>query len=443
MTENDISLISDSNLDCIIRCGSGILRGDILGITKFGVISFHHGDNRVNRGGPSGFWEVLKKEPSSGFIIQKLTEELDGGEVLFRGNMMTTNNWFSNNAQLLEKSNIFLMKMLCELAETGKLSSSEVVSLHGNQLYKIDSNLYLLSYIFKVMFPKAIKLLMAKLLSPKIARWSVAYGRHENFSKSLWRYNEIQNPKGRFLADPFIIEHCNETFIFVEDFFFEDQKGRISAVKLTEENYDFLDIVLEEDFHLSFPFVFKEGDDIYMIPESSANLDIRLYKSVNFPFEWEFQHKLMNDVDAADTMVFKVDGTWFMLTNICSARIQDHQSELHIFYSKDLQSENWIEIKSGNPVSFDPLRGRNGGFFEHNEKLYRVNQAHGHAHYGQGFRLNEIVKISSEEYIEKEVAIINPNFKKAAISSHHFSANTKIAAVDFARYQRIKKELKT
>ena len=75
------------------------------------MISFHHGDNRVNRGGPSGFWEVLNREPSSGFIIQKLNTELDGGSVLVRGNMMTQNYWLQNNAQLLKKSNFFMMEL--------------------------------------------------------------------------------------------------------------------------------------------------------------------------------------------------------------------------------------------------------------------------------------------------------------------------------------------
>ena len=59
-TDKDLSLISNHNLDCIIRCGSGILKGEVLNLTEFGVISFHHGDNRVNRGGPSGFWQVFK-----------------------------------------------------------------------------------------------------------------------------------------------------------------------------------------------------------------------------------------------------------------------------------------------------------------------------------------------------------------------------------------------
>ena len=58
-TDKDLSLISSYDLDCIIRCGSGILKGEILKLTKFGVISFHHGDNRFYRGGPSGFGRFL------------------------------------------------------------------------------------------------------------------------------------------------------------------------------------------------------------------------------------------------------------------------------------------------------------------------------------------------------------------------------------------------
>ena len=64
---------------------------------------------------------------------------------------------------------------------------------------------------------------------------------------------------------------------------------RISVIKVDGDNYDFLGVVLEEDFHLSFPFVFKDGDDIYMVPESSKNSDIRLYKSVDFPLKWKFE----------------------------------------------------------------------------------------------------------------------------------------------------------
>tara|TARA_B000000565_G_scaffold255654_2_gene237004 strand:+ start:19070 stop:20098 length:1029 start_codon:yes stop_codon:yes gene_type:complete len=217
--DDDISRIISKNLDCIIRCGSGIIKGKILNVPKHGIISFHHGDNRVNRGGPSGFWEVLNEEASTGFIIQRLNKELDGGEVLFRGNLMTKSLWLVNNAQLLEKANFFLMRLLKDVSVKKSLPAPEGVRLHGNKLYKIDSSKILGKYIIKVLAPKVLRKFQHKFFSGKITRWSVAYAAHNNFSKSLWRYHEVENPRGRFLADPFVFSKGGNDFIFVEDFF--------------------------------------------------------------------------------------------------------------------------------------------------------------------------------------------------------------------------------
>ena len=58
--KKDISKIKQYDLDVIIRLGFKILRGDILNLPKYGIWSYHHADNNVNRGGPAGYWEVLE-----------------------------------------------------------------------------------------------------------------------------------------------------------------------------------------------------------------------------------------------------------------------------------------------------------------------------------------------------------------------------------------------
>ena len=440
-TDKDLSLISSYDLDCIIRCGSGILKGEILKLTKFGVISFHHGDNRFYRGGPSGFWEIFNNEPSSGFIIQRLNDELDGGKVLFRGNLMTIDYWLANNAQLLEKSNVFLMRILHDLAINRVLPKHEGIRLNGNKLYKLPSTTILFKYLSTVIFSKILGKIASRLLSPKIKRWSVAYAKHNKHSKSLSNYIEIKNPKGRYLADPFVFSHKDSNYIFVEDLFIKDNRGRISAIKINGDKYEFLGVVLEEDFHLSFPFIFKDNNEIYMVPESSKNSDIRLYKCLQFPYKWQLEKVLMNNVSAADTMLIKQQDTWFMLTNICSAGLGDHNSELHIYYSESLKSNQWKPIASGNPVIFDSLKARNGGLFFQNETIYRVNQVHEKSQYGKCFNINKVVKISKNEYLEKNISTIRPDFKDKIISTHHYSANTSIAAVDIARFQRLRKAI--
>ena len=87
--DDDIENIQRKNLDVIIRLGSGIIRGKMLSVAKNGIFSFHHGDNEFFRGGPPGFWEVYFKKPLTGFVIQQLNEVLDGGKIIFKGQVET------------------------------------------------------------------------------------------------------------------------------------------------------------------------------------------------------------------------------------------------------------------------------------------------------------------------------------------------------------------
>src|ERR1700722_8873560 len=116
----DIKKTADLKLDVLIRCGSGILRGNILNASSLGVISFHHGNNKINRGGPPGFWEVYFHQESTVFVIQQLTEEIDGGNVLFRGSLPTQFFYLLNQAFLFAKSTFYLEKLLVNIAGSRK-----------------------------------------------------------------------------------------------------------------------------------------------------------------------------------------------------------------------------------------------------------------------------------------------------------------------------------
>ena len=56
-----LAFIKDKDPDIIIRFGFRILRGPILSLPKFGIWSLHHGDAKINRGGPPAFWEVVNE----------------------------------------------------------------------------------------------------------------------------------------------------------------------------------------------------------------------------------------------------------------------------------------------------------------------------------------------------------------------------------------------
>ncbi|MEM6297606.1 MAG: hypothetical protein AAF740_02850, partial [Bacteroidota bacterium] len=83
-SEEDVQDVIPYKLDILLRHEFNIIRGTLLEVPKYGIWSFHHGDNRINRGGPPGFWETLLKEPYIGVTLQQLTPKLDGGLIIDR-----------------------------------------------------------------------------------------------------------------------------------------------------------------------------------------------------------------------------------------------------------------------------------------------------------------------------------------------------------------------
>jgi folate-dependent phosphoribosylglycinamide formyltransferase PurN len=61
---------------------SRILTGDILGAPEYGVLGFHGADIRRYRGRPGGFFQWVEDEETMGLKLQRLTNDLDGGELV-------------------------------------------------------------------------------------------------------------------------------------------------------------------------------------------------------------------------------------------------------------------------------------------------------------------------------------------------------------------------
>lgn len=433
-SEEDIKKINDLRLDVLIRCGKGILSGKILHAAKFGVLSFHHGDNREIRGLPAGFWEVFLSKPSTGFIIQQLTEQLDLGKVIYRGNIPTASYWHLNAARINLKSNNFMLQLLRSISSTGTLPPIEKNLQYSNKIFFNPGLVTLLTYIFK-----QLKIFILNNIYNFLGyrhEWSVSFVKSTNFNIQLSKSLTIKNPPNRFLADPFLIAYEGVNYCFVEDFCYEKNIGRISCYKIFENRYEPLGIVIEENFHLSFPYVFEFNGEIYMCPETAQAEDIRLYKSTKFPYEWTFEKTLIQNIVAVDTIIFEDDGIWFLLTNTCSGKLNERNSELHIFFADNPLSESWTKLPE-NPIIFDSQKARNGGFFIQNNKKYRVNQIHAKARYGVGFSINLIQKISTKQYIESEVSRVDPTFFSNLSGTHHFHANENFIAFDHSSFNKI------
>jgi hypothetical protein len=78
----DVVTEAAESADVAVLFGFGFITGAVLHAFDHGVLSFHHGDLREYRGQPMGFWEYLNGEDEAGITLQRLTETLDGGEVI-------------------------------------------------------------------------------------------------------------------------------------------------------------------------------------------------------------------------------------------------------------------------------------------------------------------------------------------------------------------------
>jgi hypothetical protein len=436
-TEEDLETIKSVNVDVLLNGQNGIFRGGILDVSEFGIISFHHGNNEKNRGGPPGFWEVFNRQPSTGFVIQRLRDDLDGGDVLMSGSIPTAPTYAQNFARIYKKPNIFMHRFLENLGKTRILpqivptssnthSSYTMPSLHDIALYQIKTLIIVTRRFFTI-------------LTRKHYRWGVAYQHAENWQNSVpWKSNIIANPPYRFLADPFVFKSGDLEVCFVEDYDYRTKKGKISVFKISPDKYEELGAALDEPFHLSYPFIFTVDNELYMCPETGEIGEIRLYKCTEFPLRWSFHKTLIKDVSAVDTNIFFYEGRWWLLTTFDSSEIGDLCSELHLFYSDAFDSDAWTPHPN-NPVIFDSERARNGGFFRDGEKLLRVFQTQGFGSlYGESMGIAHIKDLGMETYREEIVRRIAPGFAPNVVGTHTFSYYNGLLAIDFLKVEQVK-----
>ncbi len=416
---DDIERIKDKNLDVIIRLGSGIIKGKMLNASKNGVFSFHHGDNQFFRGGPPGFWEVYFGKPLTGFVIQKLTEILDGGEILFKGHVETKSNYYLNQVSVFKNSTKYLSKVLDDLR--GNKIKFNINGDNKAKIYKDPKFFETIKYLYNT-YLKLIKRFFGEKLFNKKIRWYVSYKSNEGLENlKLDDFKVIDNiDKNRFLADPFVFKKDNKNFIFLEDFNFSKNKGIISCFEVENDKAKFLGPVLEESFHLSFPYIFEYDNQIFMCPETHQKREIRIYICEKFPLKWRFYKTLIKNINSVDTILFEKDKLWWLITSTSNMSIKDF-NELNIFYSETGPLTDSWKAHDLNPIVVNPNIARNGGIIINNEKIFRVSQKNGFNVYGEYFSVNEIKILNKNNFKEVNVINILPNFRKNLKGTHHLN----------------------
>lgn len=427
LSEENLNRISTLNLDLLIQFGTNKLASEILGAASLGTIALDYHGKRSCPSVPAGFWEAYCKISKTEFEIRHQALSCDVDRVLVRGSFPTKFLFLLNQANLYSKSNAQLKSLLKKMASSRSLPPQQSSRPYSGRPFKQPRVHQSAAYLVKIGFRLAAKVFY-KIFNIR-QKWGISFIHSSWRNAALWRSKRITAPRGHFWADPFLHSHGGKTYCFVEDFVYKTGRGHIAALELTDDGAVEVGISIKENFHLSFPFLFYYGGDLFMCPESSEARQIRIYRCQSFPLEWELCSIAMKDVSAADSMFFERDGKWWMLTNIDRSGLNDHCSELYLFHSSSPLNNNWIPHPQ-NPLRIDAEGGRNAGLILEDNKIFRAAQRQGFDQYGKGLLLYEITNLDESMYAEYLVAEIDCNFRSGLLGSHHLSTTGKITVFD-------------
>lgn len=232
-------------------------------------------------------------------------------------------------------------------------------------------------------------------------------------------------------ADPFICSCKGENYVFVEAMEYYRGVGRIAVAPINNNTIGEFKVVIKEPFHLSFPNIFFYKDEWFMIPESGAVKQIRLYRCVKFPYEWELDTILLDGKNYVDTV--------FLFFNKDEAIViaYDVNANQNDYYVLSMLSKVLYKVNLKGELS----TGRAGGsFFIRNGSIYRSVQDCVEC-YGDFLHLFEIKKYGVNIWEEVEKGQLTAEDLQFDCDYgiehiHTYNKNNEYEIVDF-RYRKL------
>lgn len=257
----------------------------------------------------------------------------------------------------------------------------------------------------------------------------VGSGRPEDFDPQTAIL--LKPDDGELRADPFLFQHDGQTYVFYEAYTPSDTKAHIAVGRLVGDRLERLGIALKAEHHLSYPYIFRHADGIFMIPETNKARRLEVWRCVEFPLRWELHATGLEGQSSADSALFLFGGKWWLFTNLSDFHAyEDHCSELHVF-EVDGPDLKRMKPHRNNPVVMGSTEARNGGRpFERDGRLYRPSQRNEYGIYGYGLNIMEVEKLNLDTYSERCVRTIKPDFAPGLVACHHMDASNGRYVID-------------
>jgi hypothetical protein len=235
---------------------------------------------------------------------------------------------------------------------------------------------------------------------------------------------DVSDVPATLVADPFMIKVKKTWHMFFEVFNWLANKGEIGlAVSEDGVKWKYQQIVLAEEFHLSYPSVFEWMGDYYMVPESYQAGAIRLYKAEKFPHEWSFIGNILAGPYLVDPSIVRYRDQWWMFVE---TNPEIKHDTLRLYYADHLTGP-WQEHPQSPIVQGDAGAARPAGrFLVIEDRVVRLAQ-NCWPTYGTAVRAFEVTNLTRESYDEREIShdpILGPGAQGWNNSGmHHLDAH--------------------
>ncbi len=418
--------IAARELDLILNFSSMVVPDLGFTLARYGV--WHYSIEDESGRPSSGYKEMVEMDQVLAAVVRCTNGEFGKEAVIYRNFFQVNyNSIHINRQQAHSLGQVVIPRLITDIYLKGRAyfesQRTRYTPPRNQQRWKtaLPSNTQALLNLTRTLS----RLVYKRLIYRNRTRW---YIRIETGGKE----KILKPPRDRFWADPFVVSQDERHYVFVEELFYNTQKGHITLLELDKDG-DLVSsrVVLERPYHLSYPFVFNHEGTWYMIPESSSNRTIELYRCTEFPGQWSFVMNLMEEVNAVDTTIFYDQKKWWLFTSINESKDFEEYNELYLYHSNDLFSNRWVP-HCCNPISTDIRTARPAGrIFMEEGKLIRPSQDCSER-YGKGYNLNQICELNETGYSEKLIRKVRTTSEYDG--THTYNSDNNIVVTDVYHY---------
>ena len=385
-----LSFIAEQQVDVVLRFGMTLLRDPDDVPCTYGVLSFHHGDPSQYRGRPAGFYEVRDEADHLGIMVQRLSNQLDAGNILAYGAVKVQPHSYRRTLEHAFATSRYLLVTALQNLRRGE----SVDRSTDGQNYRLPNNLVVLRFALALLGRKARRLRYGLTMQK---RWCLATVKPVDLGSleadvALQLEQDLPVPDGfALLADPAVLD---EATLLCEGVDARSGRGRLLGVR--DGQVWAVDTRVLGKGHLSYPHVVRAGPDLQVLPEMSQIGPQRIARVVDDGRRLVDARPLagLEELRLTDpTLVHHADRWWLFAGQPGSA------AEVLFLWSAPDVTGPFVPHPD-SPIVMDPACARMAGPVQvHEGRLFRLGQDNRRG-YGDGVAVCEILTLEADRYRE-------------------------------------------